>query len=985
MSALTSLLARDQVVPVKKIEEAIQRQVISGGDLATALLEVGAAAENVLCAYVAATHGLIPATRDEVMRVPRDVVRLVPREVAEKHRLVPLAVEGRTLVVGLVAPLSAEDEQQLSFLLGMTLVARIVTEPRVAAALAQYYDVAMASRMRRLVEKLKSQDAGIVPIVSPFSDNRVDRSPGHATASVAPSGSGHASAYARGAESGGNTARYGNVAVTRDSQIPSKSGASASVVNVSRVVGVSEAPPRRSSAPPPANAAPAPEPVATNLAPTKDAKAPEPLRAPRSELLAAHQGALTADEAIKKLGEAQTRDDVLHVAFRFLQQDFAFSALFTVHDEEADGLDVHGDGLTEEEIHRISLKLDTPGTARDVRDFLGARVSTLDATDSDRELAEALRRQKCQPSVVLPVVIRQRVVVLVYGDRGGKDFGLADLPDVLAFLPRVSEALQRLILQKKKGGSSLPAGGPIAAMADRGAQKSWGAGAASPSPEATPAEAAPSEAASSSTAPATIALPTGRSSAPSESALPLGDATKGSQRPAAFDLLGVPRAAPMPPMEMEAAVAAAAESHPESTPPEASPEAPEAPVGPSASETAASTTSVDDDEPELTIADEPAQAQRPISSTSYHFSGGSEEVVVQPRRGSMRPTGASQIPQASARPSEAARSRRADPRRETDEGIAPDVLRVQKAPQVVEEASIITSIGTSVDALVDELCATGPDDLEEPLRRLLEVGDSAIPVLARRFPGPLWFDRRLPHKKAPRGRDISAVARALSVYRERAVPHILTLLENRDADVRYYATLLATEFSHRDLVVPLGRRLFEPEAQTRAQAIEALRGYRKFARELQDVLDAVRVVAGNEKSEVERRVSAVRILGELRDDRAVELLVDLLGDGAASVAQQAHRSLVLITRQDFGTDAARWEPWVESNGDRHRIEWLIDSLLHPDEEIRRAASEELKALTQEYFGYHPAAPKKDRELAHRKYRQWWEQHGSQRFSVPNAV
>ena len=33
MSALTSLLVRDRVVPVKKIEEAIQRQVISGGAL----------------------------------------------------------------------------------------------------------------------------------------------------------------------------------------------------------------------------------------------------------------------------------------------------------------------------------------------------------------------------------------------------------------------------------------------------------------------------------------------------------------------------------------------------------------------------------------------------------------------------------------------------------------------------------------------------------------------------------------------------------------------------------------------------------------------------------------------------------------------------------------------------------------------------------------------------------------------------------------
>ena len=72
----------------------------------------------------------------------------------------------------------------------------------------------------------------------------------------------------------------------------------------------------------------------------------------------------------------------------------------------------------------------------------------------------------------------------------------------------------------------------------------------------------------------------------------------------------------------------------------------------------------------------------------------------------------------------------------------------------------------------------------------------------------------------------------------------------------------------------------------------------------------------------------------------------------------------------------------QANRDRNRIEWLIDALLHADEEMRRLAGDELKTLTQEYFGYHAAAPKKDRELVHRKYRKWWEQHGQKRFSIP---
>ena len=89
---------------------------------------------------------------------------------------------------------------------------------------------------------------------------------------------------------------------------------------------------------------------------------------------------------------------------------------------------------------------------------------------------------------------------------------------------------------------------------------------------------------------------------------------------------------------------------------------------------------------------------------------------------------------------------------------------------------------------------------------------------------------------------------------------------------------------------------------------------------------------------------------------------------------------MVLTRQDFGNDPDRWDPWTEANKDRHRIEWLIDGLLHGDEELRRAAGEELKHLTQEYYGYHPALPKRDREVAQRKYRRWWESEGKQRFA-----
>jgi hypothetical protein len=61
------------------------------------------------------------------------------------------------------------------------------------------------------------------------------------------------------------------------------------------------------------------------------------------------------------------------------------------------------------------------------------------------------------------------------------------------------------------------------------------------------------------------------------------------------------------------------------------------------------------------------------------------------------------------------------------------------------------------------------------------------------------------------------------------------------------------------------------------------------------------------------------------------------------------------------------------------MEWLIDSLTHEVAEIRRAAGEELRSLSKEYFGYASDLPPRDRERAQQRYRDWWITEGRARF------
>ena len=100
------------------------------------------------------------------------------------------------------------------------------------------------------------------------------------------------------------------------------------------------------------------------------------------------------------------------------------------------------------------------------------------------------------------------------------------------------------------------------------------------------------------------------------------------------------------------------------------------------------------------------------------------------------------------------------------------------------------------------------------------------------------------------------------------------------------------------------------------------------------------------------------------------------GDLDAELTTAAHRALSLITRQNFGAEGAPWLDWWARAQHRHRVEWLIDALLHAEATIRHEASEELKVISGQYFGYYFNLPRRERERAHARYVAWWQSDAS---------
>ncbi|HEX3773524.1 MAG TPA: HEAT repeat domain-containing protein [Polyangiaceae bacterium] len=264
--------------------------------------------------------------------------------------------------------------------------------------------------------------------------------------------------------------------------------------------------------------------------------------------------------------------------------------------------------------------------------------------------------------------------------------------------------------------------------------------------------------------------------------------------------------------------------------------------------------------------------------------------------------------------------------------------------------------------------------------KLVHIGDTAITQLVGIFPGPITSElRRGSGDTTAKASECGPVLRTLARMGARPVPFVAVRTADGDPKVRAWATRLLGEMPSAESAQAVARRLTDDDVDVQRAALAAgslLLTHVEAAEALQaKIAESVSDVTRPEGS----RHSLIEALAELRAPLVIPTLVRLLEDGSPDIVRSAHWALGVITRQDFGTKAALWEEWWLRNGKRHRIEWLIDSLLHENQDVRRAAGDELKSLTKEYFGYYDDLPKKEREKAQDRYRQWWETKGKARF------
>jgi hypothetical protein len=942
MPSLSSSIVNQQVASVRDVEEALSRQSLYGGDLITNLLELAAVSEERLSKVLAESHELESAPTGELPVAPEQVRRLVPGDIAQRFALYPLHEREGTLTVAVAEPLPAETEQDLSFSLGAKIVQHVALLVRVRQAIARDYGNPLDRRSLRVLARLSGK-----PDPSPSSlPSRPDDAARRPQQTVRPSASG-------------------------------------------------EPDPAPASAPKPAPSIEPRVPRAPAMPDFSSLTRPAPTSRPR------RLGPFTVAMAERALLEAESRDDVLRAFFDFASQYFDYSALFAVHGDLAEGRDASGSGAARSRIVAVGIPLDLPSAMSRARDAATYELTRLGSGGLDGALAKDLERRPGRLVLFLPVPVRGRTVLILYGDHGDRDVELGAVGDVISFAPLVANAFERLILRKRlrEKGAEVPPPSlrfgrqrvpaqPIPNSGERQAtlasliEERFDAGARSSLvPVSAPRPGPDSQAKRSQVPPKppgeAITPPTPHYTPAPTVAIPvisIGPASPrrqldsvpppSSARPArsseppedGWD--SVPAANPNPfPISERGTKPGVGSGPPPSAPrvnAEVSAEAPPDSGEPAPSSKRAGSL------PRLQLVPEgppplPASEAPDIDvseSSSEYFDEEDDFPPISDEHG---------VPLAPASRSLAYSARPLPPR---------------DATQDVRLPTVIVDLASDTQEFVDRLLE-GDQSAGD---KLVQIGDTAITVLAGIFPGPITSELRRGSGEGPsKASECGPVLRTLARMGTRPVPFVAVRTADGDPVVRAWATRLLGEMPSAESALAVVRRLTDDDPEVQRAALAAghlLLHHMEAAEALQAKI--AEMVSDATRPE-EARHTLIEALAELRAPLVIPTLIRLLEDGSPDIVRSAYWALGVIARQDFGTKAALWEEWWLANSARHRIEWLIDSLLHENQELRRTAGDELKSLTKEYFGYYDDLPKKERERAQERYRQWWDAKGKARF------
>ena len=136
---LGELLVREKLITPLQLQKAVVEQRSTGGRLGHHLTKLGYIEENELTSFLSQQYG-VPSINLSDFEIDGEVLKLVPREVVQRHQVIPVNRAGNVLIVAMSDPSNIYAVDDIKFVTNLNIEVVVASDTAIAEAIDKYYN-----------------------------------------------------------------------------------------------------------------------------------------------------------------------------------------------------------------------------------------------------------------------------------------------------------------------------------------------------------------------------------------------------------------------------------------------------------------------------------------------------------------------------------------------------------------------------------------------------------------------------------------------------------------------------------------------------------------------------------------------------------------------------------------------------------------------------------------------------------------------------
>lgn len=475
---LGEILEQRGRVSREQLLRALRNQKVVGGRLGTCLLEIDAVTEDDLLKALAEQQGVPAATPDDLRNIPAEVIRLVPAKVARRLLAVPFRASGSSAHVAVFEARDLGALDELAFVSGRRVRVCVATEARLVEALEKYYGEECPPRFAKLLDRLNRARflwAGDAPRQAEASREMLQWDPKLGVAPARPAERAEADSQGLAMFEPGSAPELPEIALPAAAPAPVVANAAVAEAAPERAAEVptspappvpappsipapvpapapAPAPPAEPAPTPPATLAiepPGPTPPAPVAPPVARPAAPPPTAPPSAPRPEAGPPAITLETAELRMLSPVDRDDVARALLEFGASHCRRTLLFRIHRQEVAGWMAAGAGVDVAAIEAYRGPLERASVFFSLHSGAPLARGVLPDLPAHAAIRAALSGPPATDALALPVVVKDRLVAVLYLEPRGAAFEAAELADLRHLTAKAAIAFELCIMRAK--------------------------------------------------------------------------------------------------------------------------------------------------------------------------------------------------------------------------------------------------------------------------------------------------------------------------------------------------------------------------------------------------------------------------------------------------------------------------------------------------------------------------------------------------------